>query len=75
VHLQRTLVFRLNLAQWALVHTAQLLHLVNVPPYSELAQNLAAGLADESSSSWHHVFINERLHYKKRTVTDFQETQ
>jgi hypothetical protein len=37
-------------------------HLLNMTPYAELAQDLAAGFADESSSSWHHIFINERLH-------------
>jgi hypothetical protein len=68
MHLQRTFVLCLNLAQRALVYAAHVnVHLLNMTPYAELAQDLAAvdlaaGFADESSSSWHHIFINERLH-------------
>jgi hypothetical protein len=63
MHFQRTLCVFLNLAQRALVDEAHVnVHLLNMTPYAELAQDLAAGFADESSSSWHHIFINERLH-------------
>jgi hypothetical protein len=63
MNLERVLSFLFILAQRALVDEANVnVHLQNMTPYAELAQNLAAGFADESSSSWHHIFINERLH-------------
>jgi hypothetical protein len=62
MNLESILSFLFILAQRALVDEANVnVHLQNMGPNSTLAQDLAAGFADESPSSRHHMFIKECL--------------